>query len=205
MFGKLPKVISDIECSGSEYLYYLYMPIKFPNMYVPRYEDRIKPYENLIKASIFHFWDEIGLARYEKSYVYLTIKRRYQTKDNFINREGWHSDNFGDDSINYIWSDMQPSVFNSSNFNLSNDDSMSMVEMKKQALLENNVTYPNNSLLQLDQYCIHKVGEIEVGVRTFFKLTISDFKFNYYGNTHNYHLYYNWEMKQRKASRNLTH
>lgn len=205
MYGKLPEIITYITCSPVEYCYYLYLPIKFPGMSNVKYEDRIKPYKEIINACIQDQYSHFGYEKLLDSYMYLTIKRRYQTKDNFINREGWHSDNFGDDSLNYIWSSVQSTVFNNSKFNLSNDDSMSMVEMEEQALPKNNVTYPDNTLLRLDQYCIHRVGDIIEGVRTFFKLTVSKSRFNMAGNSHNYELDYHWVMKERKSCRNLTH
>lgn len=205
MYGKLPHIITTVTCSPVEYCYYLYLPIKFPGMSNVKYEDRINPYKELIKACMQDQYMYLGSDSFLDSYVYLTIKRRYQTENNFINREGWHSDNFGDNSINYIWSDIQPTVFNNSIFHISNDDSLSMLEMEQQANPKNNVTFPHNTLLRLNQYCIHKVGDIVEGVRTFFKLTVSKHRFNMAGNSHNYELDYDWYMKKRKSTRNLTH
>jgi hypothetical protein len=205
MYGKLPTVVNQIYCYPEEYCYYLYLPIKFPGMSIVKYEDRIKPYKELIDSCILDQYEYFGWDQYVDSYVYLTIKRRYQTKNNFINRAGWHSDNFKDDSINYIWSSCQSTIFNCSDFILSDDDTLSMIEMEQQANPKNNVTFPDNTLLRLDQYCIHKVGDIIEGVRTFFKLTVSKERFNLVGNSHNYLLDYHWSMKDRKSCRNLTH
>ena len=78
-----------------------------------------------------------------------------------------------------------------------------MVEMDEQALRENDFTLPNNTLIGMDQYSIHKVGEFEEGNRAFFKLVISKGKFDLQGNSKNYLLDYDWEMRPRQNTRNV--
>jgi len=78
-----------------------------------------------------------------------------------------------------------------------------MIDMESQALEENNITYPNNTLLGLDPFVVHKVGPYVEGIRTFFKLTFSKDIFNLENNSHNYMFAYDWEMKPRKEQRNV--
>jgi hypothetical protein len=79
-----------------------------------------------------------------------------------------------------------------------------MEEMEKQAMPFHNVTYGENRLLRLNQYNIHKVASVtEVGMRTFLKLSFSKDKYDLIGNSHNYLIDYNWEMKNRKEHRNI--
>jgi hypothetical protein len=144
-----------------------------------------------------------GVEAYQSNYVYLTAKRMYQKNGCGFNRQGWHSDSFMSDDINFLWTDKQSTIFNTSKFNLSQDDKLSLKEMEEQADPQNNITFPLNSILRLNQYVIHKVGEIEEGVRTFVKLTFSKNKFNLIGNSVNYEINYNWMYYPRQLNRNI--
>lgn len=214
MYGVLPKVVGfrcDDFLYKGEYLYYQYMPIKLSYPENTNYydvinfsiEDRLIPFYGILSDICYDFQSWFGHDRYKESYIYLTLKRQYQKHDCGFNRAGWHSDGFMSDDVNYIWYSKQPTIFNYSKFNLTQDHEISLQEMNEQALWYNNYTFPNNSILRLDQYNIHKVGPIEEGVRTFLKVTFSKEKFNLEGNTHNYLLNYNWDMKPRKKSRNI--
>ena len=106
--------------------------------------------------------------------------------------------------INYVWCDQNPTIFNASDFNLTLDHTISMIEMKDQAKSENEVIYLENSLLRLNQFNVHKVNESDFeGMRTFLKITFSKDQFDLIGNTHNYQLEYNWGMKPRNTERNV--
>lgn len=209
MYGKLPEVICNISIPGTEFLSYQYLPVKLScqdtlirrDIAYINLEPRLEPFRKIIDICVDDFFgkDKIKLYNY---YIYLTVKRQYQ-KDKGFNRAGWHSDGFLTDDINYIWCDRQPTIFNNSNFNLSKDDQKSLIEMEEQAKPENNVVYPNNTLLKLDQSVIHKVGPIETGVRTFVKVSISKDRYDLEGNAHNYELNYNWCMRKRNNSRNV--
>jgi hypothetical protein len=84
------------------------------------------------------------------------------------------------------------------------DDQVSLSEMEAQALPENDFSYPDNTLVRLNQFNIHRVSEPDVaGLRTFLKVSFSKDKYDLIGNTRNYLLDYNWEMKPRAASRNV--
>ena len=150
------------------------------------------------------FISTFGLDEYKESFMYVTAKSLYQQPNVSFNRMGWHSDGFLTEDINYIWCDKDPTIFNKSEFNLTLDDTVSMKEMEEQALEINDITFKENELLRLDQYNIHKVAPVlEGGMRTFVKISFSKDKYDLIGNSHNYLLDYNWEMKQRNTDRNI--
>jgi len=203
-YGELPKELGIFEVDCKEMMFYQYLPIKMPNETQPIYEQRLNCFDKLIGAICCDFIGEFGLDNYVESYVYLTAKYLYQMPNCSFNRMGWHSDGFLTDDINYIWCDKYPTIFNKTDFDLPLNDLLSMEEMEKQAKPFNDVTYKENQLLRLNQFNIHKVAPIEKGgMRTFLKVSISKDKYDLIGNSHNYLLDYNWQMKQRNEVRNI--
>lgn len=200
----MPALIGNFDINCKEMMFYQDMLIKYRQDDIVSYEDRLNVFEGLIKSTVENFCKKYGKEACYDNYIYLSAKHLFQPANQSYNRPGWHSDGFGSDDINYIWSNKFPTVFNTSKFNLSNDDKKSMQEMEEQALPENDIVYPNNSLLRLDQYNIHRVAtNTPAGMRTFIKVTFSKNKFNLLGNTHNYLLDYDWEMKPRSLDRNI--
>lgn len=203
-YGELPKPLGIFEVECNEMMFYQYLPIKMIEQTQPVYENRLKCFDKLVGAICCDYIGEFGLDNYVNSYVYLTAKHLYQMPNCSFNRTGWHSDGFLTDDINYIWSDKYPTIFSRTEFELPLDDLLSMEEMEKQAMPFHNVTYGDNRLLRLNQYNIHKVAPVtEVGMRTFLKLSFSKDKYDLIGNSHNYLIDYNWEMKNRKEHRNI--
>lgn len=201
-YNKPPHFVGNFPCDVSETFSYLYMPIKLRGEATVFYEARLNVFDKIIGAALCDFVGEYGLDRFIDSNVYITAKNLYQREGSGFNRAGWHTDGFGTDDISYIWSNKQPTIFNSGSFSLTDDDESSMVEMSEQAKEENNLSLPNNSLLRLDQFSVHKVGEVEAGMRSFVKICVSKDKYNLVGNSKNQLLDYNWEYKQRKTNRN---
>jgi hypothetical protein len=203
-YGELPKELGIFEIEAKEMMFYQYLPIKMLNETQLIYEQRLKCFDALVGAICCDYIGEFGLDNYVNSYVYLTVKHLYQMPNCSFNRTGWHSDGFLTDDINYIWCDKYPTIFNSSEFKLTMDDSISLKEMDQQAYWENDVVYKENQLLRLNQFNIHKVAPVtEGGMRTFLKISFSKDKYDLVGNSHNYLLDYNWEMKERKQERNI--
>jgi hypothetical protein len=203
-YGSKPKDLGVIEIDCPEMLFYQYLPIKLIGQTEPIIEERLKCFEPLIGACCCDFVADYGLSRYMDSFVYLTVKRLYQGKGYSFNRKGYHSDGFLTDDINYLWSNSLPTVFNFGKFDLSLDDDTSMAEMEQQAKKENEFTYPQGSLLRLDQFVIHKVSDKEIeGMRTFAKVSFSKDKYDLKGNAKNYLLDYDWEMRERQNKRNI--
>lgn len=203
-YGELPKELGIFEVEAKEMMFYQYLPIKMPNETQPIYEQRLKCFDALVGAICCDYIGEFGLDNYVNSYVYLTAKFLYQMPNCSFNRMGWHSDGFLTDDINYVWCDKYPTIFNRTEFELPLDDLLSMEEMEKQAMPFNDVIYKENQLLRLNQFNIHKVAPIiKGGMRTFLKVSISKDKYDLIGNSHNYLINYDWEMKQRKQERNI--
>lgn len=204
-YGELPTVIGAFPCDGKEQFWYQYLPIKLPGSHGITVEKRLElPFGNLIGAACCDYIGLRGLDNFVDSYVYITAKRQLQTPISPITRPGWHSDGFLTNDINYSWYDCVPTIFNTSEFDLTPDDRRSITEMGKQAVDENNVVYDNYTLLRLDQFVIHKADDKPYyGVRTFVKVSFSRDKYDLEGNTTNYLLNYNWKMRPRGDHRNI--
>lgn len=203
-YGDLPLVLGEFELNPKEMMFYQYLPIKMLGDDVLIYEPRLSCFNELINKIICEFISEFGYCEYLNSYVYLTAKSLYQAPNSSFNRMGWHSDGFMTDDINYVWCDKFPTVFNNSSFNLTLDDVLSMKEMDEQAIESNDFVFGENKLLRLNQFNIHRVAPVSGGgIRTFLKLSISKDRYDLIGNSHNYLIDYNWEMKPRKEERNV--
>ena len=203
-YGTLPKFLGRHEIQCDEMLFYQYLPIKLKTQTEPIVEERLKCFEELIGNICCDFVGEFGLDRFINSNVYLTAKRMYQVGKCSFNRTGYHSDGFLTDDINYVWCDKNPTVFNFSPFKLTLDDKISMGEMEEQANEKAIEIYPENSLLRLDQFNIHKVSESKVlTLRTFIKVSFSEDKYDLKGNSKNYLIDYDWKMRDRELERNI--
>lgn len=203
-YGQLPKELGQHEVDCREMMFYQYLPIKMPDKTQPIYEQRLKYFDNLVGIICCDFIGTFGLDKYVSYYIYLTAKYMYQSPHCSFNREGYHSDGFMTNDINYIWCDKNPTVFNSSYFELTEDDAASLSEMQSQALPEREVCYPENTLLRLNQYNIHKVSDtVEGGMRAFLKISFSSDMYDLLGNSHNYLIDYDWHMRSRKPNRNI--
>lgn len=203
-YGNLPRNLGLFEGKCEEMMFVQYLPIKLVNQRKPTYDKQFHCFNQIIDAAITNFVDAFGIDAWDESYVYLTAKHMYQVPNSSFNRHGYHSDGFMTSDINYIWSDKFPTIFNTTKFNLTQDDRISIGEMEEQAKKENEVTFPDKSLVRLNQFNIHKVGDNSVGgMRTFVKVSFSKDKYDLIGNAHNHLLDYNWEMKERSIERNI--
>ncbi len=206
-YGQLPRTLGHVDVDCPEMLFYQYLPYKLAgqaSVVKGNLEPRLQFLYTLLGQINCDFIANNGLTKWHDCYAYLTIKKMYQMPGCSFNREGWHSDGFMTDDVNYIWSDKFATIFNDGEFNLTQNDKLSLGEMEAQAKEENNIVFPNCALLCLDQYNIHKVAEIPFpAMRTFIKVSFSRDKYDLLGNSHNYELDYNWEMKTRKAERNI--
>mgnify|MGYP006921391136 CR=1 FL=1 len=203
LYNKPPLPIANIEINVSEFFKYLYLPIKLGDSAVISIEPRLDPICPIIGRACSDFVGKNGLDEFVQSYIYVTAKNEYQQKGQSFNRPGWHSDGFGTNDISYIWSNKQPTIFNGSNFDLCDDDTASMAQMEEQADERFNFTLPNNSLIRMDQFTIHRVGEPEEGVRCFVKIVFSRDQYKLIGNSVNYNLPYKWEYSPRRPERNI--
>lgn len=204
-YGQKPTIIRQLQIECKEMMFYQYLPIKLKGMTGFVLEERLMKFSELIVETLSDYKNTFGEERFNESYIYLTVKRQYISRDKSMSRPGYHSDGFLTDDINYIWSDQNPTIFNSTRFNLTLDDKESLNEMQNQALKENEFIHANNTILRLNQYNIHKVNDVSKfeGMRTFAKVSFSLDRYDLEGNSHNYELDYDWEMKPRKNERNI--
>jgi len=202
-YNKRPVSLGIMEACPEEYFSYTYLPIKLRDSTGLAVGERLRVFDGIIGRVACDYVGTFGLDNYVNSYMYITAKHAWQKKGSGFNRAGWHSDGFMSDDISYIWSNKQPTIFNDGDFFLTQDDEESMVEMGQQAQQKNNFCFPNNSIIRMDQFSIHRTGEYEEGVRAFIKIVFSKDKFDLQGNSHNYLLDYNWDMRPRRSSRNI--
>lgn len=192
-YGGYPAVIDQIELDTyqAEFCFVQYMPIKFPFGFtaVPDNLNWVAPLiKRVYKTTLCN-----------DKYMYLTVKKMYGS----CNREGWHTDGFGTDDINFVWYDASPTQFDIGVFHLPHCHEKSIQYMSEQHNEANVIEYPCKTLLMLDQSIVHRVNPKPYnGFRTFIKISISDSKYNLRGNAHNYLLDYNWKMIDRLEERN---
>jgi hypothetical protein len=203
-YGYPPFVLGVREVACNEMMAFQYLPIKMAGSTEILREDRLRPFDGLIGEACCDFVASYGLGRFVGSYVYLTAKHLFQGPAATFNRPGWHCDGFLTDDVQYIWSNTSPTVFNTSCFNLSRDDALSMVEMEEQADPENDLVFGNCSLIRIDQFVVHRVQPPSaIELRTFFKLSISKDRYDLEGNSRNYLIDYEWPMRPRQMARNV--
>tara|TARA_R110000782_G_scaffold144871_2_gene237686 strand:- start:5050 stop:5904 length:855 start_codon:yes stop_codon:yes gene_type:complete len=203
-YGNLPYNMGVNNTQCNEMMFIQYLPIKLASFDSVKFEERLSCFDGIIGEICSDFIKTFGRDKWNQSYVYLTAKHMYQPPNSSFNRHGYHTDGFLTDDINYIWSDKFPTIFNTTNFNLTLDDRISIGEMEEQAKPENEVIYPDKSIVRLNQYNIHKVGDSSAGgMRTFIKVSFSKDKYDLIGNAHNYLLDYDWVMKNRSVERNI--
>lgn len=199
-YGQKPAVVWEFKLVPSEMCFVQYLPIGMADceglgevIQIPK---NLQWLEELVAMTVMHCDESVG------NYIYLTVKHLYVTPNNMGNRPGWHSDGFGTDDINYIWCDKYPTEFCIQDFSISEDCETSLKEMESQALEKNIVTYPENTLLRLDKYNVHRTPVVGEGYRTFVKISVSKDRYNLQGNAHNYLFDYDWEMVVRSDIRN---
>lgn len=196
IYGALPEDLGLIDISPVEMMFWLYCPISSPGELeeVPSNLQQFGP----ILDAVFQDDPE----RYDNSYVYLTAKTLYVSGDG-ANRPGWHADGFGTDDLNYVWYDRAPTQFIEDAFELPSGCADAMTVMARRAANRPIVTFPNKHLLRLTPAVIHRVQpNVEPGVRTFVKVSLSKDRYNLEGNSVNHRMRQRWPMLPRDAERN---
>lgn len=197
-FGSAPSVIGlyqDIDCN--EMMFWLYVPIKTPNsdLTVPA---QLQGFLPLLGAALSDF------GSLHDQYVYLTAKTLWCETGCTGGRPGWHTDGFGTDDINYIWSDRDSTEFCiQDGLDISSDEYISLSDMDRQC--RNVTTFADGTLFRIDQHVIHRVPDrMTAGKRSFFRVSISKDRYNFLGNSINHGLSERWSMVERSALRNPT-
>lgn len=203
-YGAEPKVLQQFDIVCKEMMCYQYLPIKLAGATELTREPRLAYFDTILGVASCDFIADYGLNRYVNGYVYLTAKHLWQGPNTPFNRPGYHCDGFMTNDVNYVWSNKSSTVFNFSRFQLTQDDEVSTNEMERQAEPRLEYSFPNNALLRLDQFCVHKVREPDhMMLRSFLKISFSPDRYDLVGNAHNYLLDYDWPMRERASVRNI--
>lgn len=198
-YGLAPQVIQDkvevdLVKDKVEMCIYQYLPIKMAgaleNFHIPQNLEWIK-----------RFIPHLSFCPHT-DFIYVSAKHQFVTPDNMGNRPGWHSDGFGSDDINYIWSDSFPTQFALQEFQISEDHVKSLKELQDQVKDECITEYGVGAFIRIDRWNIHRPPVAGAGFRTFLKFSISKNRYNLQGNSHNYLMNYDWEMLPRSEVRN---
>ena len=194
-YGTMPEVIGKFDIEFPEFMFYLYLPVKLPNS---NWSYRDLP-ENL--KFLKPLLEEIDVE-YD-DYVYITAKNMWYEQGGTYNREGWHSDGFMSDDTNYIWSDREGTEFTGGQYTLTQDHEVCLHELSMLGEGSGYNCINDKRLVKLDQYVIHRPPLIsESGMRGFVKISVSKNKYNLAGNSHNHLLDYDWDLCDRKLTRN---
>ncbi len=206
IYGEAPKNLGQFDFDTSEMMFWLYCPIKLPNgrRCLP---DNLKKFDKFVQYCIEDLINEFGIDRWENSYVYLSAKSMHVSKEAQGNRLGWHSDGFLTNDLNYIWCDLNPTVFFESDERLKlpadHTQSARVMDIALEEFPEHHKRYPTKTLLRLDQTVLHKVEpNAQSGVRTFLKLSISDKPYALKGNSINHGLHTGFDYQDRQPERN---
>lgn len=198
IYGRAPEVVDEICIPDCELTFVLYLPVRLAGqteIAIPRH---LEGYGALVDAAL-GYEGSAGFGRY----VYLTVKRLWVEPGCLGGRPGWHTDGFGTNDVNYIWTDADPTEFCVQPFDLSDDHEISMRQMEEQAMPENFRTYGEINLLRIDASHVHRCPvNPKPGYRTFARVSLSDDRYDMIGNAHNYDLDYNWIMHPRGSVRN---
>lgn len=205
-YGEKPEQHGIWDLEFVEYMHFMYLPVvisrKEGGLDGPAIPPQIEFARSLIEAVIDYEWIE---RENVTDYVYVTARRGFATPGNPLNRPGWHSDGFGTDDVNYVWTDRYPTLFADQKFvDISDDHIESARQFEAQVDPTRIRTYADKELLRLDPSVIHAAPEIPApgGERSFFKVSFSNERYNLRGNAHNHLLDYDWPMFDRAATRN---
>jgi hypothetical protein len=198
-YGNAPIDVGNYLLSDwQEYMHYMYLPVVMPERPGLRIPERLSFAADLIQ-------DTIDRESGKFAYAYVTARRGYATPGNPLNRPGWHSDGFGTDDVNYVWTDRWPTDFAVQPFrDISTDHAESVRQFGLQLIPHLIRHYPDRELLRLDASVIHAAPTIPApgGERSFFKVSFSNSRYNLAGNSHNYLFGYDWKMFSRTEVRN---
>ncbi len=212
-YGALPDDLGLIDITPTEMMFWMYLPISVPGMYGYRLPPNLNQFEPILRG----VWkDQRPWVRFmTKSYIYITAKTLWVgCNGKNMNRPGWHSDGFGTDDLNYIWSDRAPTEFLHLDpmLVLSDDCNESMRQMAALAYEAEALgpldfahkTFPDKHLLRLDEAVIHRAAEnVTPGMRTFVKVSISENRYDLLGNSINHELpASHWPLVARAETRN---
>lgn len=199
--------------SCEEMIRVLDMPIKFPgsNYRIPK---ELSHLSSLILKIVSH--EHLINDQIDNYYCYLTLDKRIVTKGMTTRKSGIHVDGFQGARLgeklpvdhSYIIANNNPTIFYNHEFKVNKSwdknchNYFEGFEKQKQENLA--ITYPNNTVLLMDAYCLHEAPLVEEELfRTFLRLSFTVREFDRLGNAHNPMFYYHWEMYPRDIQKTL--
>ncbi|SEG75577.1 hypothetical protein [Sphingobacterium lactis] len=205
IYGSEPiEIASDVIVDNSEMYFYQYLPIHLKETVRFAVPERLNNLRSIINLCCYDFGKNID-ANLNGYYIYLTAKCLYVPSGENLNRFGWHCDGFMTEDINYIWCDCIPTEYVTGEFELVQDHEESIDQMNRLFYHSEPLKCKPNSIYRLDEKVIHRCDynrSRNAILRHFVKVSFSKEKYNLKGNSHNYLLDYDWEMKERDAHRN---
>lgn len=202
-YGADPRIIGSFPLpEWEEFMHYLYLPVRMPDTEV-RLPERLE----FLREPINLAWDDAcaTTSHLRNPYIYVTARRGYASPENPLNRPGAHCDDFGGDALNYIWTDRYPTRFCLKPFeDIPADHEGSIAEFERQWDRDREVTFPAETYLRLTPFVVHRTPEVPApgGMRSFFKVSVANERYNLAGNSHNYLFDYRWRMWSRDELRN---
>lgn len=170
-YGAAPSNFGTRRLDFTELMHYLYLPVVMPGQAGVRLPRRLEFLRELVHECIADHAVNGGPVEY----VYVTARRGFAGPGNPLNRPGFHTDGFGTDDINYVWTDRWPTVFAVQEFTgiAPSDHVTSLAAFEAQA--RETTEYHPLSLLRLDQYVVHAAPDVPApgGMRSFVKVSFS--------------------------------
>ena len=203
IYGNRPISLGSVEFSVREHMNWLYLPVKVPgqsSIWIPY--PSLEPLRLILDKIRVNVGNEEWLA----NYVYVTLKKGIVGPGSPGNRPGWHSDGFGTPDLNFIWYDMNPTLFFCTPlpFAVSTDDQQSLRDFEQVAQNDTyHLRWAARTLLRLDQTVVHSVDFLPTpGERTFLKVSVSREQYALEGNSRNDLLTRDWVYRRRGEGRN---
>lgn len=206
LYGCAPRVVSHVDVDNKETGMCLYMPISLKGHVQPKVPSHFRHWLPLVRA-VYH---DMGASDWTQNNIYLTVKSMFVSGGSTGQRPGWHSDGFMTNDINYLWYDSQPTQFYSGGqgISLPQDHHESLRVMEEVCEERYTQTYPDKTLLRLDELVIHRPAPImQPCFRNFVKISVSKEVYAREGNTRNYDPHMmgntkNWTYEKRSMERN---
>lgn len=210
-YGEPPRKLEAYDIDLAEVMYYLYLPVKMAGEHDIRVPDNLKCCMPLIETAMFYR----DKYRLKNDYVYLSARKGWATRDNPLNRPGWHADGFGTDDVNFVYWRGAGTRFAEGDFGEVPNDHIKSLDWFERLIYDSKYSlsnikvvddYPEGHLYMINPYVVHSTPWIEKpGMRQYIKVSISKHRYNLENNSHNYLFNYHWPMHNRDLIRNDPH
>lgn len=180
-YGELPADLGLVDVDNKESMFYLYLPVKLEGQRRLTLPARLQKFYPILDA----VREDLGKDFVDKN-IYITAKAMWVVGNCTGQRPGWHCDGFMSDDLNYIWYDSVATQFYLGwKLSLPQDHEKSIEKMETEC--RSYCTYPNKTLLKMDETVIHRAqDDVPACFRTFIKVSVSRHIYAREGNSINY-------------------